>query len=266
MKKNLFLVGALLCATVCVNAQVVTGTIGNGTFVDWSGYSSTEYGLDFNNDGTLEFALKSAETETPSTNCAIQWTWSENGNNVVTAGTLDSGGWDEVSPIQAGNAIGANSNWGGEGDAYIVNYYGDVMLPVNQDCYLGFKIKLGTNVHYGWAKVKLTGNASAGYNATWSQIAYNTTPNASINAGQTGVGIASYDNVKISVYPNPATSVLNITSETQFESVEIYNVNGQCCLRASLENNSINVETLESGSYFARLISKDGAAVVKFVK
>lgn len=267
MKKTLSILMVIICATICCSkAQIVIGNVGNGYFTDWSGYTSQMYGLDFNNDGNLEFALSEGEAEFSTTNCMMQWSWSENGNNVWTNGSVAAGGWDEVHAITQGTSIGASANWEGQGDAYLINYYGEVLVPVNQEFYLGFRVKLGSNVHYGWAKVKVTGNSSSGYNAQWMQIAYNSQPNASINAGATGVGIVTYNNINVQIYPNPTTSYLMLSTDMNVEVADIYDINGKLCLRANVSNGRIDVSRLQAGNYFIQVSDGTNLGVQKFVK
>jgi len=268
MKKLLFIASAmLLMANAQLNAQIVTGTVGQGSFTDWSGYTDTRTGLDFNNDGVLEFALKDAETMVSSTQCAMEWSYSDNGNNVWTSGNLDEGGWDEVHAITANTCIGASANWEGQGDAYLVNYYDEALVPLNQDIYVGFRIKLNNNIYYGWGKVKVTGSSTSGYSATWSQIAYNSTPDADILAGQTSdVGVDEYANQALSIYPNPVQNVLFINSRDLIQSVTIYNMEGKMMFNEAMTDGEVNVDELPAGLYMAAVKVNDRLETIKFVK
>ena len=70
-------------------------------------------------------------------------------------------------------------------------------------------------------------------------------------------------NVKI--YPNPASDIVNIETENELQSVEIYSLQGQKVLSSTL--NAINISNLASGVYMVRMQDVEGNAVMqKFVK
>lgn len=268
MKKFFILLGAVMfLALARLDAQIVVGTVGQGSFTDWSGSTSSRFGLDFNNDGVLEFVLKDAEASVSATRCALEWSYSDNGNNVWTAGDLNQGGWDEILAISANASISSSGNWEGQGDAYLVNYYDEVVVPVNQDFYVGFRVKVNGSTHYGWARVKLTGNANSGYTADWQQIAYNSTPNAPISAGQTGnVGIKEHQISGITIYPNPVQNILIIDGLEQVANVTIYDMYGNMMFTESMVEDKINVANFPAGVYVAVVESATGMKTMKFVK
>jgi len=51
--------------------------------------------------------------------------------------------------------------------------------------YLGFKFKIGSQFHFGWARVTVTTTAHDGFSATLTGYAYETIPGKSIHAGAT---------------------------------------------------------------------------------
>ena len=79
MKKTLFFAAALLLFSIG-NAQIANGRIGNGN-INIAGTEWTNvYGIDFNNDGVLEFRLSDFSGATGTqTNAYISYNW--NGNN-----------------------------------------------------------------------------------------------------------------------------------------------------------------------------------------
>lgn len=73
------------------------------------------------------------------------------------------------------------------------------------------------------------------------------------------------ENKEISVYPNPASSTLNIESSSNEISVEIYNVLSQKVL--SVENTkNIDINALENGNYIVKITSQGQTTIKKFVK
>ena len=85
-----------------------------------------------------------------------------------------------------------------------------------------------------------------------------------INRGE----VAISENVvsEVSIYPNPATSVLNV-SAAGYNQVEIINMLGQVVYSNSISNNAqINVSNLNDGVYFVRLSGANGTTTQKFIK
>lgn len=70
------------------------------------------------------------------------------------------------------------------------------------------------------------------------------------------------------LYPNPANNVLNITTNTNYERIEIVNYIGQTVYadKISAPNIRIGIAQLETGIYIVRLTGKDGVISKKFIK
>ncbi|MBO4646092.1 MAG: choice-of-anchor J domain-containing protein [Bacteroidales bacterium] len=78
--------------------------------------------------------------------------------------------------------------------------------------------------------------------------------------------VADHTNSTVSIFPNPATSVLNVEAEG-YNTIEIVNVLGQVVYNANATSNmQINVSNLNNGVYFVRLNGANGIATQKFVK
>ncbi len=71
----------------------------------------------------------------------------------------------------------------------------------------------------------------------------------------------------ISIYPNPATSLINI-SGVNAERFEIINANGQVIsdFNATSDVVTIDIRNLSAGNYFIKIIRAEGNTVVSFVK
>ena len=66
-----------------------------------------------------------------------------------------------------------------------------------------------------------------------------------------GVGIQDVDAPQFSIYPNPATSILNVEGEGL---AEVYNALGQMVISENVNGNAqLNVSNLETGVYFVRM-------------
>ncbi|MFB6306754.1 MAG: T9SS type A sorting domain-containing protein, partial [Flavobacteriales bacterium] len=77
-------------------------------------------------------------------------------------------------------------------------------------------------------------------------------------------GIENYSsNIEdVNSYPNPAKKVINIDNESNYRihQAMLFDVNGKMMKLKTLEGNSdkLNVNKIQSGNYFLKLIDKDG--------
>ena len=81
-----------------------------------------------------------------------------------------------------------------------------------------------------------------------------------------GVNESEYT-VSVSVWPNPATTTVNIDGEN-LEAVYMYNAVGQLVMMLDVqdeEQSSIDVSGLNSGIYFMNVVSQNGGSVIKKV-
>ena len=84
----------------------------------------------------------------------------------------------------------------------------------------------------------------------------------------TGINSNNIDN-NISIYPNPASSMLNIDSENIFTTIEVYNVSGQLILEKTTANTNkylLDIKQLEKGFYILKVYSKNAVKSFKFTK
>lgn len=75
-------------------------------------------------------------------------------------------------------------------------------------------------------------------------------------------------NIKnLSLYPNPANTVLTIESKELFDgnTVRVYNTLGKIVLTANVNQNSIEINTLPAGSYLLKIEKNDNMYVQKFM-
>lgn len=83
-------------------------------------------------------------------------------------------------------------------------------------------------------------------------------------------GTASIDDVfasKVTVYPNPANSFINISSAEAISGVEVYNVIGKRVLQVTnVVNNSVDVSSLSKGMYILKIASGNSIATKKIIK
>lgn len=220
--KKIALAAAMLLAVAAVNAQVTRGTVGTGTYVDYAGTPSECYGLDFNNDGILEFALTYGYGGSGEVvNGAVNYVYSSS-NNVVT----DMESWDYFNLLSEGDYVSVASPFNGQGDCYFADYD-----AIGQHAYAGFRVKTPAGIHYGYAKVSY-----AAGEVTWSDIYYNATPSAAIVVGSTPtVGIAQAEEGGLVAAAMEGCRV-NIVQEKPGR-VSVYDLTG-CEVAATAERNA----------------------------
>ena len=74
------------------------------------------------------------------------------------------------------------------------------------------------------------------------------------------VGVVETMDNTIAIYPNPATDVVNITSDNNIKSITVYNNVGQIVTVENVESNiyRINTSDFETGIYFLQLETEEG--------
>ena len=75
------------------------------------------------------------------------------------------------------------------------------------------------------------------------------------------LGTSEFMSQNIFVFPNPAHDSINIETEFEIESVEIYNVQGQIVLTTNQKE--INISNLTSGIYMVRIQSINNSSITK---
>ena len=80
-----------------------------------------------------------------------------------------------------------------------------------------------------------------------------------------GVGINDVEN-NVSIYPNPATEVLNVNANSNIQSVEVLNIMGQTIQSYSANDNNtqINISNLANGVYMVKINTENGVVNQKF--
>ena len=79
----------------------------------------------------------------------------------------------------------------------------------------------------------------------------------------TELEVVNKDN--ISLYPNPVTDILNIKSTSKINNIEVYDMGGKK-VNSGLNNNTVDVRSLNTGSYIINIETKDGKTSKKFIK
>jgi hypothetical protein len=80
------------------------------------------------------------------------------------------------------------------------------------------------------------------------------------------VSINENKEIEISIYPNPTSDNINISSQ-QINKVEIYNISSQKVFEQTYNSNFITISTdnLKSGVYFVKIITESGSGTKKVI-
>jgi hypothetical protein len=72
-----------------------------------------------------------------------------------------------------------------------------------------------------------------------------------------GISKLNQSVMSISVFPNPANNMISFGQDLSGAEINIYSMQGQLMLSEVLDNNSVDISTLNTGVYFI-LIHQDG--------
>ena len=79
-------------------------------------------------------------------------------------------------------------------------------------------------------------------------------------------GIEDVTMENTTVYPNPVSDVLTISSSNQVQRVEIFNIQGQLVKAETGDVQSISVKDLANGLYTLKLTTENGTSMHKIIK
>ena len=204
-------------------------------------------------------------------------------NNTSTGGT----GYTDFTSIATNVTLGSSNTititpaW--TSTAYAEGY--SVWVDYNQD---GDFIDAGEQV---WTKAAsattpVTGTftipATATLGTTRMRVSmkYNAIPTAceafsygqvedyTVNIISAAKGISTVEKgiATINLYPNPTSSVINVTSVSENATFKVYNLLGQTVMNGKLSNGSIDVSNINSGNYFLEVTDKNEITVKRFIK
>lgn len=73
--------------------------------------------------------------------------------------------------------------------------------------------------------------------------------------------------IKITIYPNPTTGILNLDTQTAIQTYDLYDLRGRLVQQGRTDNHQIDLSNQYNGLYFLRLLTPEGKSVMlKVVK
>jgi len=153
-------------------------------------------------------------------------------------------------------------------------YEAEVELAVTNYTWLdGHKIKvyIGGNSHYRWDVNLQNGGtmyATGDTNTANITIHHNATYPSKINlpGNNPSLSVNDIDGVDFNIYPNPTTNQLKIEGNLVVDTFKIVDLSGRTLKEGKLQNNAIDVEELNTGTYIIELNSNGNRATKKFNK
>jgi len=80
------------------------------------------------------------------------------------------------------------------------------------------------------------------------------------------LAVSDVNKKAVSIYPNPATEVLNLNVDSKINSADIYDLAGKLVKSASVADNKVNVKDLQNGTYVLKVNTEAGSTSHKFIK
>lgn len=242
------------------DAQIAYTDINPDTIV----HDTLTYNLDFDNNGQpeLTFITSQYTTSYGTVNFAIVQV-SGNANNAVI-GSLYSSQYPFPFAMNNGDSIsGTNTNWQAASVNSGTQYLGAVSGSYTfcnwlgaTDKYLGVRFMIGSNIHYGWARLSVSANADT---IIVKDYAYEILPGIGLTAGQM-VGIHTEEALgHIRIFSSSNTVVINNPEFNQGGNVRIYNSTGELVYEspANEETMRISLEGKAAGIYLVQFMRGD---------
>jgi hypothetical protein len=140
------------------------------------------YSIDLNHDGIADFDLIECDVCVEHGSLLLVG-FKVPGNQVMERAAALA----QRAPIDPGQNFTSSTLYGGvfmaSGGQYDGSYWFFGQWANQTDKYLGLKFLIDGQVHYGWARLTVTGTGFGNYSATLTGYAYETTPNKGIAAG-----------------------------------------------------------------------------------
>jgi hypothetical protein len=233
-----------------LHAQIVYTDIPDAT-------PNATYPLDLNNDSIVDFFIRMGAI---GVNCYAE-------NNNAYSGNIVSGLHLPYALSASANICDTMATW------YDANNPGTMALGGTLgywlgavDKYLALKLIVGTNTYYGWVRIDFLFTAGS---FTIKDYAYQSTPNACIEAGQTT--LATDDdttNAIVSIFPNPCTTTTTIRTTGKLENatLTIYDPYGQTVKQIkNIAGQAVTLyrNDLASGVYCIRITQENKTIALK---
>jgi hypothetical protein len=223
--------------------------------------------LDLNNDAAPDFILASRDTTIGANRTRFTLVAPYGTVNAVAGETPSA--YDYALALNLNDAINNTLNWIAATNtmAYNVasaNPYNENWNGVT-DKYLGLKFNVGANVHYGWARLDVQ---AIGDVWTLKDYAFNATPDAAINAGQTA-GINTNEMESLVHFVNQPNNTVKVVINGGLTNgnITLISSTGQVVSSSAVDGETFTVDMngLAPGIYVISAEFNEGAMTKKLI-
>ncbi|MCF8296083.1 MAG: T9SS type A sorting domain-containing protein [Saprospiraceae bacterium] len=250
MKKSTFiicLITLLIALSPAIKSQIIYTDINPDTTLIASGNPFHYYYMDINQDSIIDFKLAHFAPSASWVEAEIYCQFGNNQDEAVLTSNMAPMTLTYNSPIDNTSGNWTNTVSGSSNSALFV--------PSGiTDKYLGLRIQLSGQWHYGWAKVDVPSNTSS---FTIKSFAFNTIANQAINAGDTFSMSTSIPTIEkqndLKVYSSETHININVGDNSYLGGIAtVYNLAGQEVKSVAIKQAkfNINVASLSKGLYF----------------
>lgn len=253
---------AFLAAAPEAGAQIILTDLDPDVEVSFS-----TYGVDINNDGTVELEITRTEfgsmhyvgiTDQAPGVSVLGLYYSNN----MFPDRLENG--DPIAP--------GDPDWRNDAQGWLVSFYSYGQWAFgNPSGFLGVRFQDDGNTYYGWIELKMETNTTL-----VKAYAYESLPGTAINAGDTGTTTVIPDlgtsGNAISLFPNPATEEVKLTGLTGVGELRVLTAAGQAVeaglpgLPDATGQITLEVGMLPAGAYMVQLRYADRVETRPFIK
>ncbi|MBA2423023.1 MAG: T9SS type A sorting domain-containing protein [Chitinophagales bacterium] len=230
------LAGSLLAMANVADGQIVYTDLADVT-VSGDGAS---YDLDLNNDGTVDYRINI----TSNGGTGVKMLAEALGNNAI-AGTA-AAPYFYPYVMDLNDVIGPDLEWNGGANqtmaisGYYPDPYGNWFGEI--DKYLGLRLDMGSDNHYGWARLDVSDDAKT---LTVKDYAYESTAETEIMAGATGgVGVSPLVESEMNIFTMEHQIYVQLNN-SENGLISVSNLVGQQVKAAEITGTTVSIDMKE---------------------
>lgn len=268
LKSYSALAGTLVAASTAANAQVIYTDV----TPDATTATGASYGLDLNNDGTVDFQMGLTHGTYMYGTMAINYDYAVIAPTATTS-AIDTLGGPKVHV--AGDSIQATNLWeDGAAASYQLlglafaapfSAYSQGNFLGVTDKYIGLRFQISGANHYGWVRIDLN---SAATSLVVKDYAYNgTVDHFSICGQTTDVGINEILSSNVNIYSADNSIYVNMNKANVEGSIVVTDVLGKTVATAAISNTNmvIPMNEVTTGIYFVTVSQGDARFTKKVI-